>query len=277
MTATLPTLEAFLTVLAESIGGPWETQRPNGTWDNATVFGREREAHYPGMVKLSNGTTFPLTWGTDWCSIRAGWAYHKAGGWPAEWQLPAQMFYTPEDVAAWKAAGRWHDGPNGGQPGDFIFFDWRSDLDRLANHVGVVVDVVPGGYRVNEGNVGSPSVYSRESFYSAGVDILGFGRPEFATITPPTPGEEDMPIIKSRIQPFEGQTILAPGGWLTGELADAVEAGTSGLVVSRFHAQAIASQLALAGVDGRSLKMYPGESLTAPQRAELLALGVTAP
>jgi hypothetical protein len=52
MTATLPTLDAFLTVLADSIGGPWETQRPNGTWDNTTV----RRAVAYGIVVTGTAT-----------------------------------------------------------------------------------------------------------------------------------------------------------------------------------------------------------------------------
>jgi hypothetical protein len=194
----LPKLSEFLKVLKESLGGPYEGKDANGKWNSQTYFGREREDHYPGMVILGKGEPFNLYWGTDWCAISLGHSYAKAAGWPLDWPLPAKLFYTPSDIIDYKAAGMWTDGPNGGQVGDSIFFDWKSDADRLANHVGVVVQVLLGAdgrvvaYLVNEGNVGSPSVYRKETMYYVGVDILGFGINEFAPENPPAPEGDEM-------------------------------------------------------------------------------------
>jgi hypothetical protein len=184
-----PLLADFLAILDGAVGGPWETG------NNVTPFGNEREARYPRQIVLSNGQVFPLTNGTDWCGIFAGWAYAKAAGWPTEWPLPVDSFYTPSDVAGWKNAGRWIAGPDNGEPGDLIYFDWKSDADRLANHVGTVIERRADSYLVVEGNVGSPSVFVRRTLYAVGVDIVGFGRPDFAPehiVTPEPPQETDM-------------------------------------------------------------------------------------
>lgn len=260
-----PTLQAFLNVLTATIGGPWEQQRLDGTWDNTTQFGRDRELHYPNMVKLSNGTVFPLTQGTDWCAIRAGGAYHQAAGWPAEWQLPAQMFYTPDDVQSFQASGMWIDGPRGGLPGDFIFFDWASDPDRLANHVGVVVAVAPTYYTVNEGNVGQPSVYTRVTNYQVGPSILGFGRPQFALTPPPPPtGDQDMPDTLIRYRGSHNVFSLQSGCELTGELKNWLLAqGATQIDCEPVH-RSILGTLGRANLKPSDIILnYPGETLDA--------------
>lgn len=98
------------------------------------------------------------------------------------------------------------------------------------------------------------------------------------TPTPhPTPGDKDMPSIRYRIKPFAGETTLAPGAWLSGQLVDAIKAGVDCLVESDFHAQALASQLKHSGLDDRALSYHANEVITAGQRAELAAIGITAP
>jgi hypothetical protein len=94
---------------------------------------------------------------------------------------------------------------------------------------------------------------------------------------PLPPGEEDMPSIRYRIKPFAGETTLAPGAWLSGQLVDAIKAGVDCLVESDFHAQALASQLKHSGLDDRALSYHANETITAAQRTELAAIGITAP
>ena len=275
---TLPTLADFIATALEDCDSIQEM--PAGS--NRTRYGDEREAHYPLMVTLDNGTPFPLTWGTDWCGISAGHSYAEAAGWPSVWPLPIQSFYCPSDVARWRAIGRWHATP---ELGDFIYFSWNRNGN--ADHVGIVVGIRGQWLDVVEGNVGSPSIWRRKSSYSwgAGSQVLGFGRPEFAPATPPLPPppKEDDMIRLRRLQPFDAVVTLALGAHLTNAEATAL-LGVGGAtwptdapLVSPFHAPAIASMLHHAGEDGSSLRVYPGESLTDPQRAELAALGVIVP
>lgn len=218
MTTNPPKLSDFLQVLKESIGGPFETKTNFGNWDNKTVFGRDREDHYPSMVHLDNGNVFNLYDGTDWCAISAGASYAEAAGWPPEWPLPAEMFYTPKDVASYKAANRWSDGPYSGKVGYFCFFDWKSDADRLANHVGTVIDVIKNaegyitGYWINEGNVGSPSVYRRESYYSVNTDILGFGVNYFTPETSIDTGDKMIKYVCIEGHDRAGDPVLSTDG-----------------------------------------------------------------
>jgi Lysozyme like domain len=259
-TAMLPTLDQFLAVLDEDLNTVQE--RANGT----TIYGDEREAHYPRMVTISNGTVFPLTWPTDWCSIKAGHAYAKAAGWPAAWPLPATMFYTPTDVAQWKAAGQWIDGPNSGQPGDFIYFDW-ADADRLANHVGVVREVTASSYIVHEGNVGTPSVQYRRAFYPRSISILGFGRPQFATDPPQETDEMPIPSHAYRFRGTAnvftstiGNVVHHSSDTLDDWTADQVAAGSSPDVkVIDWHAQTAASFAAKAGLSLSAFVPHPTE------------------
>lgn len=77
----------------------------------------------------------------------------------------------------YREAGRWEEVDFAvPRPGDVIFYDW--DGDRVADHVGLVVDTEADWLSVVEGNrsdaVGKRRVH-RDSPY-----ILGYGQPDFA-------------------------------------------------------------------------------------------------
>lgn len=111
----------------------------------------------------------PNSWLTaPWCAMFASWV-----GWSAKAGPKFGSFaHCPSWVAWFKANKRWGTKP---VPGALVFFDW--DNDSVADHVGIVTEVLSGGrVRSLEGNTrrsGLANVVAEQ--VRTGGDIMGYG------------------------------------------------------------------------------------------------------
>ena len=131
-----------------------------GTTINNTVTGKAKDvlniaAKEIGTQAPSNqDTKYGRAYGmnnVDWCAIFCWWVFNEAGC--------SSLFYgggksalVPALVDYYKNAGNLL-GPNEGQPGDLIFFDWNNN--GSADHVGIIEkNNGNGSYTTIEGNTG---------------------------------------------------------------------------------------------------------------------------
>lgn len=82
-------------------------------------------------------------------------------------------------IALYRAIGRWNPIEDRSVlivPGDLIFYDW--DKNGTSDHVGIIVEVTAGGYRVIEGNISDAVGYRTvQRNYNL---IRGFALPNYA-------------------------------------------------------------------------------------------------
>jgi hypothetical protein len=143
---------------------------------------------------------------SQWCGICEEWGAHQVGG-RRGIDFPL-LHYTPTAAQGYKDRGRWTLDP---VYGAHVFFDWGgaglgSDTG-LIDHIGFClsdrwdgdyVDTIEGNIMVN----GRPSLGVFRRHVSV---ISGFGLPDYATQSAPTPvptSEEDPMVI-----------LRNPNGW----------------------------------------------------------------
>ncbi|MFI5534720.1 peptidoglycan-binding protein [Kitasatospora sp. NPDC051853] len=128
-----------------------------------------------------------------WCGM-AVWDWFNSGGVDLRRVLTREWAWTPSGAMAGKKAGLWHQGPEGRQPGDIVFYKVPGGASYFVNHVslyegdGVSID---GNWR----NVVQRVVHP------AGT-VVGYIRPPYAQPQQPpsTPAPKPYP-------PFRGATL----------------------------------------------------------------------
>ena len=199
------TVDDVIAVLLSVVG---QTETPPGS--NSTAVTRELDANFP-PVPLANGGTHPRS-GTSYCASGLLWALWKAGypvhpdGYVVINGVPVRLFFCPQDVAQFKAAGAWVPATERAQPGDCVFYRWAGSK-ATSDHVGYVIDVLPDGTIVTVEFNTSPAglVSDGGGVYTFGPGqqaparprstIVGYGRPPYAAAgtIPPSQGE---PVLK---------------------------------------------------------------------------------
>lgn len=74
-----------------------------------------------------------------WCAMYV-WYVYQQNGVDLRSEISADWAWTPAAVVAARAAGMWHEGLGGVQPGDAIFFRVPGGEDDYVNHVGIATD-----------------------------------------------------------------------------------------------------------------------------------------
>ena len=146
------------------------TQEPNG--DDAFI------KWYNGMT----GCTFNVD-STPWCCIFTSYVIYKCG-------VPTSVIKPfaacrPVINNVFSPAGQWKLRTSGYLPSpcDLIFFDW--DVDKLADHVGIVQKVANGKVYTIEGNTsGGYSVdgVRNKSYVATSCYILGYATPNYTGV-----------------------------------------------------------------------------------------------
>lgn len=160
---------------------------------------KEAKSHlgYQEKPPGSNRTKFGIWYGIQgvpWCAQFVSYCLFKAG-------IDGIKFaYTPYGVQFFKDNGWWHDGINGIQSGDVVFFDFPDSTFRV-QHVGFATGKAKEGYvptiegntsQSSDDNGGEVQARSRPRSY-----IVGYGRPPYRT-------DKDYIVkVEGRIHKFE--------------------------------------------------------------------------
>lgn len=100
-------------------------------------------------------------------------------------------------AAAYRGRGSYKDRSYHGQPGDLIFYNW--DGDKSLDHVGIIEELLQGGYLIIEGN--KSDAVGRRSIPGDWTLIAGIACPEYAGAAdeqPATPAAEPLmlPLLR---------------------------------------------------------------------------------
>ena len=112
----------------------------------------------------------------EWCACFVSWCANECG-YISTGVVP--KFAGCQSGVDWfSERGQWKDRNYTPNPGDIVFFDWKSNgLTGTADHVGIVEKVVDNVIYTIEGNSGDKCA---ERSYSIGYDeLLGFGVPQY--------------------------------------------------------------------------------------------------
>lgn len=106
--------------------------------------------------------------GAAWCDMFVSYIGNQAG----MIGVFGESAYCPSHVGWFKARGRWSSKP---APGAVVFYDW--DNDHLADHVGLVIRVLPNGnIEAIEGNTTKSGEKNQVAVQTRKpADILGYG------------------------------------------------------------------------------------------------------
>lgn len=133
-----------------------------------------------------------------WCAMSVSRAFFDAGFVEAvNFSTSKGFAYCPSGIAGFKGRGQWHSGTAGIRRGDVLFYDWEGD--GVSDHVGVVEYVDSAGVHTIEGN--SNNRYERRV---RNANIVGYGRPAYAT--PPAPKPTPTPTPKPTPVPVPTKT-----------------------------------------------------------------------
>lgn len=106
-----------------------------------------------------------------------------------------------EQIDLLKKIGSWEERddytPN---VGDLLYYDWQDsgsgDNMGQADHVGIVVSVVDDDILVIEGNKGSSHIVGYRHISVNGINIRGFGLPDFASLATSCGCTIDVPVLQ---------------------------------------------------------------------------------
>lgn len=104
-------------------------------------------------------------------------------------------------ISLFQQKGRWEERDDYvPKTGDLIYYDWqdngKDDDTGEADHVGIVVNAVDDDILVIEGNKGSSHIVGYRHVAVNGVDIRGFGLPDFASLVPSYDCTITLPILQ---------------------------------------------------------------------------------
>lgn len=152
--------------------------------------------------------------GQPWCAMFVSYCINKAGG--------GQLIKGAQTEKGFASCGAgirfftkkkaWYPAFEA-KPGDLVFFDW--DLDGQQDHVGIVVKNYPKRKLMDtiEGNVSGTSqsnggrVGTRTRSYT---NIMGVGRPAYATGSPVSPVEATKPTASPSVAPKPAKPSTKP-------------------------------------------------------------------
>lgn len=186
----------------------------------------------------------------DWCDAWMTYVAHHAGQ-AGPVLTGTGMSYTVSHANAFKARGTWHDGADGIQRGDVVFFDW-ADGNGI-EHVGLVVGIMKatGEIATIEGN--TLNTVARR--VRATPTVAGYGRPKYGVVAapiPPPPKEAPAmptaytpPAFPKGLRPNSSrpsarglQAALKAAGYMSKTIAVADNYGPSTqAAVAQFHRQ----------------------------------------
>jgi surface antigen len=146
-----------------------------------------RQIGYKEDPPTTNHNKFGIWYGMDyepWCAMFVSYCFYNTGL-PLKITTNKGFAYCPYGVEWFKNKGWWHTNP---EVGDVVFYDWKDKngiRNGVSNHVGIVEKVnADGSITAIEGNtsIGDDSnggqVMRR---IRSGRDILGYGRPNYAS------------------------------------------------------------------------------------------------
>jgi peptidoglycan hydrolase-like protein with peptidoglycan-binding domain len=115
-------------------------------------------------------------------------------------------------IALYRARGEYHGRDYDAQPGDLIFYNW--DGNSSADHVGIIVEKISGGYAVVEGNMSD--AVGRRYVPANWLLTMGFATPSYdkASVEPPQTDPDVPHEANPDEQASEGVRalpVLAPG------------------------------------------------------------------
>lgn len=133
----------------------------------------------------SNQCKYCDWWGGTgpWCDMFVSWCAAQIGA----GEIVGRFAYCPEHAHWFKARGQWHDGTDGAQPGDVVFFARGGE----PCHVGIVrgtdggdlLTVEGNTSRTSEDNGGAVMLRRREPGDPWGSwGVLGYGRPDWGEV-----------------------------------------------------------------------------------------------
>lgn len=147
----------------------------------------ESQSGYTEYPPGSNRTKYCDWYGYTgaWCDIFVSWCAAQVGA----GEIVGRFMSCPKHAQWFKQRGQWHDGTDGAQPGDVVFFA----TGGTACHVGIVrgtdgsdlLTVEGNTSRTSDDNGGAVMLRRRAPGDPYGDwGVLGYGRPEW--------GEDDM-------------------------------------------------------------------------------------
>lgn len=106
-------------------------------------------------------------------------------------------------IALYRGRGQYKNAGYDAQPGDLIFYNW--DGNNTADHVGIISEVIPGGYTVIEGNMSD--AVGRRHVPKGWALTMGFAAPGY-TDAPAGRADQSEPDAVS--VPEEGADLQLP-------------------------------------------------------------------
>lgn len=148
----------------------------------------ESQSGYTEYPPGSNRTKYCDWYGEGvgpWCDMFVSWCAEQVGA----SQIVGRFAYCPEHADWFKSRGQWHDGTDGAQPGDVVFFasaGWPCHVGIVRGTDGADLLTVEGNTsRTSDDNGGAVMLRRRAPGDPWGDwGVLGYGRPDW--------GEDDM-------------------------------------------------------------------------------------
>lgn len=154
-------------------------------------------------------------------------------------------------IALYRARGEYRGRDYDAQPGDLIFYNW--DGNGSADHVGIIVEKISGGYAVVEGNMSD--AVGRRYVPANWLLTMGFATPSYdkASVEPPQTEPDDPPA-----------TAPAEPAPVTPQTLPTLAYGSRGLTVKAMQGILIARNISC-GADGAD-GIFGVNTMTALQR-----------
>lgn len=137
-----------------------------------------------------------------------------------------------EMIALYRGRGQYKSPGYDAQPGDLIFYNW--DGNNTADHVGIIAEVIPGGYTVIEGNMSD--AVGRRHVPKGWALTMGFAAPGYTdakkeVAAPATSPSKNPKQESKRKAPTTTSTGLQPPSLTRGDKGLAVKAMQAILIV----------------------------------------------
>ena len=106
-----------------------------------------------------------------------------------------------EQIKLFQSMSRWEERDDYvPKTADLIYYDWdddgKGDDTGSADHVGIVVNAVDDDILVIEGNKGSSHIVGYRHVAVNGVNIRGFGLPDYASLVPHYDCTVELPVLQ---------------------------------------------------------------------------------